>query len=208
MKITDLDPATEPTASSARAVVADDPLYRAVQTLPGTGWFVVGEAGGGETALAMILEHRPVLAINDDRIPRLDRRVQAARGDAARAADHRARTGLTLSAERRSATAAVPPWQPRPVRDTVAVCVRQHSRDRGQDAERQDHDQRDESGVENGHDLTSVLVGVVYGTGCSQFPAIVTAGPTGRRSWPRSPDRLLQELPCTGLADVLSGSRA
>jgi DNA-binding NarL/FixJ family response regulator len=60
----------------ARAVVVDDhPLYRAgiVRTLRDTGRFVVvGEAGDGETALALILEHRPELAVVDVRIPRLD----------------------------------------------------------------------------------------------------------------------------------------
>lgn len=71
----DLEPA-EPAATSARAVVADDhPLYRAgiVRTLIATGRFVVvGEAGDGETALALIFEHRPELAVIDVRIPRLD----------------------------------------------------------------------------------------------------------------------------------------
>ena len=76
MNTDDLDHSTERVAAPARAVVADDhPLYRAgiVKTLCDTGRFVVvGEAGDGETALALVLEHRPDLAVVDVRIPRLD----------------------------------------------------------------------------------------------------------------------------------------
>ena len=74
--MTDLDQPPAPPLPRARAVVADDhPLYLAamVRALESTGRFVVvGEAADGETAHALILEHRPELAVIDVRIPRLD----------------------------------------------------------------------------------------------------------------------------------------
>ena len=56
-------------------IVDDDPLVRmGLRAIVGSepGWDVVGEAGDGQTALAVVAEHRPDIVLMDVRMPHLD----------------------------------------------------------------------------------------------------------------------------------------
>ena len=70
------EPAEQPTASAPRRVVVaeDESLIRLdiVEILRDNGFDVVGEAGDGETAVALATELRPDLVIMDVKMPQLD----------------------------------------------------------------------------------------------------------------------------------------
>ena len=78
----DLPPLVEPEAEKPaaagrvrRAVVAEDEaLIRmdVVETLREAGFDVVGEAGDGETAVALAIEHKPDVVVMDVKMPELD----------------------------------------------------------------------------------------------------------------------------------------
>src|SRR5690554_6601180 len=81
----DLPPMTAPEDDAAPAenkpprqrtaiVVEDEALIRmdVVETLREAGFDVVGEAGDGETAVALALEHRPDVVVMDVKMPELD----------------------------------------------------------------------------------------------------------------------------------------
>lgn len=62
-------------SSGARIVLADDEAIIRLdlkELLVEAGYDVVGEAGDGEAALALIIEHRPDLAILDVKMPKMD----------------------------------------------------------------------------------------------------------------------------------------
>ncbi|SFF00384.1 response regulator receiver and ANTAR domain protein [Flavimobilis marinus] len=74
-------PEEEPTPTDNAAprqrtaiVVEDEALIRmdVVETLREAGFDVVGEAGDGETAVALALEHRPDVVVMDVKMPELD----------------------------------------------------------------------------------------------------------------------------------------
>ncbi len=80
---------TPPAPPARRVVVAEDEALIRLdlrEMLEEEGWVVVGEAGDGEEAVRLALEHKPDLVVLDVKMPRMDGITAAEQITAARAA--------------------------------------------------------------------------------------------------------------------------